>query len=121
MLAREFRHPLFLILAALYGLSRWHRFAGLALLPAPVNSYLADVACLPLELTVALVLLRRSYFRRPAFVLPVSWIVSAWLLTFGWFELLLPHLRPSATADPLDGLAYAAGGLLFWRWLNRPG
>ncbi|GAA3933076.1 hypothetical protein GCM10022406_17210 [Hymenobacter algoricola] len=120
MLAREFRHPLFLAFAALYALVGYSRQWGPLPLPSALNAYLADVACLPLQLTLALVLLRRWYFRRPGFVLPASWIISSWLVTAVWFELLLPPLKATATADPLDVLAYALGGLIFGRWLNRP-
>jgi len=117
---REFRHPIFLALATLYALKIGSRFFGYGPLPALLTSYLADLACLPLELTLALVFFRRVYFRRARFVLPTAWIFSAWLLTAGWFELLLPRLSPVATADPLDVVAYALGGLIFGRWLNRP-
>jgi hypothetical protein len=116
---REFRHPLFLALAALYALVLGAQHWAPGWLPGVLNSYLTDVACLPLELTLALVVLRYGYFRRPAFVLPTAWIGAAWLVTAAWFELLLPRLRPGATADPLDVLAYALGALLFARWLNR--
>jgi hypothetical protein len=120
MLAPEFRHPLLLAFAAAYALVLYNRFVAPGLLPPLLTSHLADLACLPLELTLVLVLLRRFYFRRPDFVLPGAWIFSTWLVTSVWFELLLPHWRSVATADLLDVLAYALGGLSFARWLNRP-
>ncbi len=43
------------------------------------------------------------------------------MATAVWFEGVLPLLHPAqATADWRDVLAYAAGGLVFGRWLNRP-
>ena len=36
-----------------------------------------------------------------------------------WFEVLLPRWAPHAVADPCDVLAYAAGALIFQRWLNK--
>jgi len=117
----ELRHPLFLTLAALYFLAFFARRWSPWPLPAFVNDYLADVLALPLLLTMGLWVMRRLYFRRPAFVLPTAWILSTWLALSLWFELLLPRLRPhAATADWLDVVAYAVGGLVFWRWLNRP-
>jgi hypothetical protein len=95
---REFRQPLFLALALLYALARYNRLGGHLPVPPMLNSYLADVACLPLQLTLALAGLRHWYFRRPDFVLPPAWIVSAWLVTSVWFELVLPRWRPAATA-----------------------
>ncbi|RYU81279.1 hypothetical protein [Hymenobacter persicinus] len=120
MLPREFRHPLFVAGVAAYGLVQFNRFVVPGLLLPLLTSYLADLVCLPLELTVALVGLRRLYFRRPGFVLPTAWIFSTWVVTALWFELALPHLQPSATADPLDVVAYALGALAFGGWLNRP-
>jgi hypothetical protein len=37
-----------------------------------------------------------------------------------WFEGILPHYDARATADPLDVVAYAVGGLIFWRYMNYP-
>ena len=116
---RELRHPLVLTGALLYALLTYGRQGAHGPLPALVTGYLADLLFLPLALTLALATLRHLYFRRAAFVLPPTWILSAWLVTTVWFELLLPRWRASATADPLDALAYALGGLLFARWLNR--
>ena len=119
----ELRHPLFLVGAVLYLVSAAHKRHWLGpwpLWPPAFTSYLADTLTLPLELTLLLWLMRRYYFRNPAFVLPVSWIFSTWLVMAVWFEGLLPRFDARATADPLDGVAYAVGGLVFWRWLNRP-
>ncbi|UOG73016.1 hypothetical protein MTX78_12865 [Hymenobacter tibetensis] len=116
----EFRHPLFVAMAGLYALFFYNRRWGHWELPAVLNAHLADVLALPLLLTVALWFMRRLYFRQPAFVLPFSWVASTWLLLAVCFEGVLPLLKPAATADPLDVVAYAVGGLVFWRWLNHP-
>ncbi|MFD2783968.1 hypothetical protein [Hymenobacter rubripertinctus] len=124
-LPAELRHPLFLLGAATYGGLALYRHAGARSvhwppLPELVRHHLTDLLTLPLLLTLALWALRRLYFRQPAFVLPASWIFSAWLVVAVWFEGLLPRFDARATADWLDVGAYALGGLLFWRWLNRP-
>ncbi|WP_375437924.1 hypothetical protein [uncultured Hymenobacter sp.] len=120
----ELRHPLFLVGVALYVLVAAHKYGGPLFadwqLPSLVRFYLADVLALPLELTLILYVMRHWYFRSPGFKLPASWIFSAWLVTAIWFEGVLPRIDARATADPLDVVAYAVGGLLFWRWLNRP-
>ncbi|MDO7873282.1 hypothetical protein Q5H93_00950 [Hymenobacter sp. ASUV-10] len=88
-------------------------------MPAIITSYLADVLALPLILSGALWLMRHVYFRQSGFTLPVAWVISTWAVLSIWFELLLPYLQPhTATADGFDVLAYALGGLIFWRWLN---
>lgn len=117
----ELRQPLFLALSALYLFSQLNRHWRFWALPAALNSHLADVLTLPLLLSITLSIMRRYYFRHPAFVLPGSWVVCTWLSVSLIFELLLPLLRPRAfTADWLDIVAYGLGGLVFWRWLNRP-
>lgn len=117
----ELRHPLFLAGAGLYLFSLLNRHWPVRALPATLNSHLADVLALPLLLSLTLSMMRRLYFRQPAFVLPGSWVVGTWLSVSLVFELLLPLLRPRTyTADWLDVVAYGLGGLVFWRWLNRP-
>ena len=117
------RRPTALVLglSLLYALLYSNKHWGHRALPAVLTSYLADVLALPLLLTVALLLLRHGYFRQPTFVLPGAWVVGAWVVFSVWFEGLLPRWQPAvATADPLDVLAYAVGGWVFWRWLNVP-
>lgn len=119
----ELRQPLFLAGAGLYVLSAAHKRHAVGpwpLWPPLLSSYLADFLALPLELTVVLWLMRRFYFRNPRFVLPTSWIVATWAVLAVWFEGVLPLFTAEATADWLDVLAYAAGGVVFGRWLNRP-
>jgi hypothetical protein len=123
-LPQELRHPLFWSGAALYLLALSQKKGGpllhLSWWPRLLNGQLTDLLTLPLELTLLLWLLRRYYFRQPQFVLPVSWIISCWLFTSVWFEWLWPHYGRGATADWLDVVAYALGGLIFWRWMNCP-
>lgn len=122
---RELRHPLFLVGTGLYVVAVLYKYAGSVsahwppLLPL-LRAHLADALTLPLELTLALCAMRRLYFRRPEFVLPTSWIFSTWVVMSVWFELVLPRYDARATADPLDVVAYALGGLVFWRWMNLP-
>ncbi|GAA4352467.1 hypothetical protein GCM10023185_12180 [Hymenobacter saemangeumensis] len=118
---RELRHPLFLGGAVLYGLLLLNRRVLHYYVPPLVRSYLADVLALPLILSLALAFMRRVYFRDARFCLPLSWVASTGLVLAVWFEGVLPWWRPgTTTADPWDAVAYALGGLLFWRWLNQP-
>lgn len=117
----ELQHPLVWLFALGYGLLYFNRHWAHRPLPPLVSSYLADVLALPLLLTLALAFMRHVYFRQPGFVLPAAWVISTWAAVSVWFELLLPWWRPgTATADPFDALAYAAGGFLFGHFLNRP-
>ena len=111
---------LMLVFSGLYGLLYLNKHRLRWPLPAVLTSYLADVLALPLLLTLALLLMRHGYFRRAAFVLPGSWVLAAWAALSLWFEWWLPRTQTAAVADPLDVLAYALGGWVFWRWLNVP-
>ncbi|MBX0289334.1 hypothetical protein K3G63_02730 [Hymenobacter sp. HSC-4F20] len=119
-LPAELRHPLFVLGTCLYVFASVNRHWPLWPLPTFINSHLADLVDLPLQLTVLLWILRRYYFRQPSFVLPVSWIVASWVVIAVWFELIMPFFNSRMTADPLDVVAYSIGGVVFWRWMNRP-
>lgn len=113
------RHPLFLggaLVASSYQPSkRWLHWP----LPVGLTSYLSDVLFLPLVLSVALAAHQLVYGRRAR--LPGLWVLAAWAGVALWFEGVLPRWSPQAVADPWDVLAYAAGALIFQRWLNKPG
>lgn len=114
----ELRHPLFVGATGLYGLYKLTRFFHWVTLPAWVTAYLADLACMPVLLTLTLVVQRRLT-RNLAFTFPDSWLVAAWLYVAVVFELLMPHWSARYVHDPLDVIAYAIGTLAFRYWLNH--
>ncbi|WP_187263409.1 magnesium citrate secondary transporter [Pontibacter beigongshangensis] len=111
------RHPFFLLCFFLFLLNQVLELSGIFLWP--LHTHLDDLLCLPLALTVVLAA-ERWYFKRPGFVLPVSYILSAFAVFAVVFELLLPLFFTRYTADALDVQAYAAGGLAFYLILNKP-
>ena len=113
-----FRHPLFLGSACLYGGYQLNKRAVHWALPIWLTSYLSDVLCLPLVLSLALAAHQLLYGRQAT--LPGTWVLAAWASIALWFEGLLPLWSAQAVADPWDGLAYAVGALCFHRWLNKP-
>jgi|GEM_PF-1084569 len=118
---QAYRPLLLAALALTYGLLYTNRHWLHWPLPTIISSYLADVLALPLILSGARWLMRHAYFRRADFTLPAIWVISTWAGISIWFELLLPYFRPhTTTADGFDVIAYALGGLIFWRWLNLP-
>lgn len=117
----EFRQPLFVAAAALYGAHQLNRHVLQWPLPELLTSYLADIAGMPVILSVALAAQRRLVMRSRAFVLPDSWLLAAWAYASVWFEGLWPYVSATAVADPWDVVAYGLGTLAFRYWLNRPG
>lgn len=116
----EFRRPLFCGAMLLYGALQLNRRMLHWPLPTLLTAYLADLAALPVILTIALATQRRLERRPHTFVLPDTWLLAAWFGVSIWFEGLLPLFSAKAVGDPLDAVAYAVGVLAFRRWLNRP-
>ena len=117
----EFRQPLFVAAAALYGAYQLNRHVLHWSLPELLTSYLADTVAMPVILSVALAAQRRLVARSLAFVMPDAWLLAAWAYAAVWFEGLLPYVSATAVADPWDVVAYGVGTLDFRCWLNRPG
>jgi hypothetical protein len=116
----EFRQPLFVTAALLYGLLQLNRRVLHTPLPSLLTSHLGDLLAMPVLLTLALAAQRHLGNKSPDFVFPDTWLLAAWLFVSIWFEGLLPWLSAQAVADPLDVLTYALGTLAFRHWLNLP-
>ena len=117
----EFRHPVFVGAGLLYAAHQLNRFLLHWRVPELLSSYLADAVALPVMLSLALAAHRRLVVRSRAFVLPDAWLLATWAYVSVFFEGLLPYCSATAVADPLDVVAYAAGTVVFRRWLNRAG
>ena len=113
------RHPLFLASVVVYAAYQLNRRVLHWALPPWLTSYLSDVLCLPVLLSLALAAHQLAYGRRAT--LPATWVGAAWAGVALWFEVVWPHWSTQAVADPWDALAYAVGALGFQCWLNKPG
>ncbi|KAA3439488.1 hypothetical protein [Rufibacter hautae] len=108
--------PLFCGLATIYVA---HRTAAWLQFPRPfwLRSYLDDLLCLPLLLTVTLFLMRMLYGPQVRFTkYHIGFVVAYVSLVF---ELLLPRYMERYTSDLLDVVLYALGGWFFHRFLNK--
>lgn len=108
--------PLFWALAAVYlghwawRLLGWHR-------PGWLQFYLDDVLCIPLVLTSTLFILR--FFYGAQVLLAWYHVVFAVLYFSLAFEVIFPRYMARYTADWVDALLYALGGLAYYRFLNK--
>ncbi|RAU81791.1 hypothetical protein DP923_13910 [Pontibacter arcticus] len=104
------------MLAAIYaGHVSWRWLA----LPRPwwIINYLDDLLCLPLVLTITLYLLRLFYGSE----LRLAWyhVVFTVVYFILAFEVFFPGFMPRYTSDWVDGVLYAIGGMIFYRFLNK--
>lgn len=89
--------------------------------PLPyANSYMADLAAVPVIANLGL------WFQRVWIIKSNYYVLAPWHVIFIvvyasiWFEVLLPNLSAKYTADWVDVTMYVAGGLLFYRFMNKP-
>lgn len=113
---RTFAHPVFIACLTLFCLNQLLEWQHVYI--APLHSYLDDVLCMPVVLTVALAA-ERVYFGNYSFVLPLYYSLWAVLLFSIFFELLLPRLSDLYTADVWDVLCYSCGAVLFHFSINK--
>lgn len=88
-------------------------------LPGWAAAWGGDALCLPLLLSLAL-LVHRLAGRMPAWRLPATHGLAAVALFAVLFEVLLPAVNARATADPADVAAYLGGWIYFQAVINVP-
>jgi hypothetical protein len=119
MTFRHLQDPLCLAAWALYGANRW---LVKPLAPAGeqfFRGHFNDLLLVACALPPVLWLNGRLGWREPGTTpsaKEVCFHLAVWSTAF---EFLAPRLWARATADPLDVLAYWAGGLLAWAFWNR--
>ena len=109
-------HPYFLLSCALFLANQVAERTGQGL--PLLSAYLDDLLCLPIVLTLTLLLMQRYVMRDGGYWLPDSYLALAVLMFSVFFEGLLPLLSPAYVRDPVDVLAYTAGALLFRQGIN---
>jgi hypothetical protein len=85
-----------------------------------LSSYFDDVVIIPLMAGVALRLQQRL-FGPLHFTFKPYITVLLWCYMVLVFECWLPFINTAYTADMGDGIAYAAGAVLFYYIDNKPG
>ncbi|MGV3539276.1 MAG: hypothetical protein ACO1OQ_05665 [Rufibacter sp.] len=108
--------PLFWGLAVIYASHILWRWLDLPR-PGWVQVYLDDLLCLPLVLTLTLFAMRFFFGPRVRFSLyHVLFTVLYFSIAFEYF---FPKFLPRYTGDWVDVILYAAGGWIFYRFLNK--
>lgn len=82
-----------------------------------INSYLNDILCLPIILSLVLFIIRKWIIRNTRYYLSIYHILFT-AAYFSWvFEWYLPHHNSNFTADPYDILSYFLGGMIFYGYM----
>jgi hypothetical protein len=105
-------YPLLTGLTSLYFLHLILKFARVSV-PGFFSQYFADLLCIPLLLSYAL-LGMRWYRAEPGMYLSVGMILAGVVYVGVVFEGLLPLYFQRYTADSRDVLMYCIGGWVFW-------
>jgi len=87
-------------------------------LPWYLSSYLGDFLCLPVLLGLSLFFLRVIKQNNSLFLSKMMIFVS-FLYVSLLFEVFLPYFSVKYTADKLDVIAYASGGLIYYFVINH--
>jgi len=109
-------HPIFLVAVLLAATNQLLERNGI-FLPF-IHSYLDDLLCFPIVLTVGLAGYRLIH-QDDAYTLGPWQVWATVVLYTVMFEWVLPSYSPVYTADALDVVAYAVGAMVFLRWVNR--
>lgn len=107
---------IFIILVITFILNQLIEFLGIKLLF--FHSYLDDLLCFPIILSVILFIHRQWRLKNKYFILPISHIIVSVFVFVIIFELLLPCISLKFTADIFDIVAYVVGSIFFFKFIN---
>ena len=112
---RTLTNPVFLVCVMLASVNQILE-KGFGIFLPLVHSYLDDLLCFPIVLTLGLAMYR--YFK-PDYLLNGWHMLFTFLLYSIYFEWYLPKVSSSATSDPVDILMYLVGLTVFGYFINQ--
>lgn len=89
-------------------------------LPSLIQNYLNNLLCMPLVLTICLIVLQfiKKNYRLTIPIFAIASITIYYILYFEWY---LPKVNDRYTSDPIDGVLYVIGAIGFYfmqkRWV----
>jgi hypothetical protein len=81
------------------------------------DAYLDDLLCMPICLFPVLSGFR--FFLGPGYRFPAAYLLGVWAFFSLYFEVVLPRLNGSFTADPADMVCYGISMIMF-ALMQRP-
>jgi hypothetical protein len=112
---RTLLNPVFLVCLSLATINQVLE-KGFGLFIPIAHSYLDDLLCLPIVLTIGLSMYR--YFK-PEYRLTLVHMLPVLVVYSVYFEWYLPQFSTTATSDPIDIVMYVLGLTVFGYFINR--
>lgn len=112
----KFSQNIFIILCITFILNQLIELFGIKLFF--FHSYLDDLLCFPIILSLILLIQRKWRIKSDYFILPKSHIILSVFVFIIIFELILPRISIKYTADIFDVIAYVLGSIFFLKFLN---
>jgi hypothetical protein len=89
--------------------------------PLPyVNGYLTDAFAIPVIANLGLWFQRVVVVKNIHYILPHSLIIFVVIYVTVVFEVILPLYSSRYTSDYIDVMEYLAGGIFFYKVMNKP-
>ncbi len=85
-----------------------------------IHSYLDDLIAVPIMMGGMLVFQQQITYRKPSYTFSKWHVVFMVLLLSLYFEWYAPGRKDNHYADVFDVLAYSIGGVVFFKWQNKP-
>lgn len=112
---RTLLNPVFLICVLLAAFNQLIE-KGFGIFIPFVHSYLDDVLCFPIVLTLGLAMYRCF---KPQYRLGLAHVIPVFAVYSFYFEWYLPRVSSSATSDPIDIIMYLIGLTVFGYFINQ--
>lgn len=78
------------------------------------RSYLDDILCIPIVLSIMLLIFRQFIKKNNNYSFPISFVIIAVVYLSIFFELILPVISSRYNRDLVDILVYSIGGIIFY-------
>ncbi|EAZ82225.2 hypothetical protein [Algoriphagus machipongonensis] len=114
-----FKNPLFIFASLAFWLNQYFEKSLGVFIPF-YHSYGDDLMAMPVVFGICLQVMRWIHPSKMELVFTKKQLFIGLLYFSIIFELVLPRVSTTYTADPLDVLCYATGTLMFFKWMNRP-
>lgn len=114
-----FRHPIFIIASLLFWLNQYLE-KSLGIFVPIYHAYGDDLMAMPVVFGICLQLMRWIYPLKSELIFSKKQLLIGLTYFSVVFELLLPRLSTTYTADPVDVICYMLGTWAFFKFMNKP-